>query len=37
LFFTLGQLDVMHAAGDEDYAASVREEMARLGIAPNAR
>jgi hypothetical protein len=34
LFLALRQLDAMHAAGDEDYATSLRADMARLGIAP---
>lgn|SRR5262245_47815010 len=37
LFLTLRQLDAMHAAGDEDYATSVREEMARRGVEPKVR
>jgi hypothetical protein len=37
LFLTLRQLDAMHAAGDEDYAAKIRAEMARLGVDPRAR
>jgi hypothetical protein len=32
LLLTVRQLEAMHEAGDEDYAASVRAEMARLGV-----
>jgi hypothetical protein len=37
LFLTLRQLDAMHAAGDEDYATSLRAEMVRRGVEPKAR
>jgi hypothetical protein len=37
LFLALRQLDAMHAAGGEDYATSLRAEMAELGVAPEAR
>ena len=37
LFLALRQLDAMHASGGEDYATSLRAEMARLGIEPLAR
>lgn len=36
LFLTLRQLDAMHAAGDEDYATSLRAEMVRRGVEPKA-
>jgi hypothetical protein len=34
LLLALRQLDAMHEAGDEDYATTLRAEMARLGLAP---
>ena len=34
LFLALRQLDAMHAAGGEDYATTLRAEMAKLGIEP---
>jgi len=34
LRLALRQLDAMHAAGSEDYATSLRAEMAKLGIEP---
>ncbi len=37
LFLALRQLDAMHAAGGEDYATNLRDEMAQLGIEPGAR
>jgi hypothetical protein len=37
LFLTLRQLDAMHEAGDEDYASSLRADMARLGVEPTVR
>ena len=37
LFLALRQLDAMHAAGGEDYATDLRAEMAKLGVAPEAR
>jgi len=37
LFLTLRQLEAMHAAGDADYATSLRADMVRLGVEPKAR
>jgi hypothetical protein len=37
LLLALRQLDAMHAAGGEDYATSLRAEMAKLGVDPNGR
>jgi hypothetical protein len=37
LFLTVRQLEAMQAAGDEDYATKLREEMVRLGVEPKAR
>ena len=34
LLLVLRQLDAMHAAGGEDYATSLRADMAKLGIEP---